>query len=844
MTAAPACRVDFAATLESHGDRIALITAAGETYSYAALAAAADAASLPVARCLIALPMTSTPESVILYLAALRRGYPVILIDDADSAVGTSVRSTYAPWLPGDDLAAAGSPTALHPDLAVMLSTSGSTGSPKLVRLSGRNIASNATSIAEYLAIALGDRAITSLPLHYSYGLSVLNSHLAAGAAVVLTEAAVNTLEFWELFEQQRVTSIAGVPYSYELFDRIKLRDRALPSLKTMTQAGGRMPPERVAAYADWAAARGVRLFIMYGQTEATARMAYLPPDRARHHADCVGIAIPGGHFEIRPVEENNTPGVGELVYRGPNVMMGYAEVPQDLARGIDVAELATGDLAEMTDAGLYRIVGRRSRFSKLFGLRLSHDQVERWLADHDIAAVVTGDDRQLVVLTEASPPDGIDATLAAHLGLPAASFCWLTGETPRLPSGKPDFGAIRRMAEEHDADTASERALPAAGGDIKAVFTSVFPGVRIAETDSFVGLGGDSLSYVTFSMALEDVLGRVPDNWETMTLAELRNVAAGGTTGGLLRWIETDIVVRAAAICGIVTLHTGAGSVTGDHFGVAGGAAVLMTLFGYNMARFQLDRLLSPDRLEVLIRFLTRIILPYYVIMTAYMAMKRSPDLASLLLISNYQGRFGGSLEPFWFLEATVQCLVFIVALFAVPPIRNLARDRPNLFALALLGTALGIKFVGAQLLDQTLLQQRTFDATLIYVAIGWAAWTVADWRGRVACYLLALGVTIASWSLRDSHVVWMALCLGPVLFIPKLPLPRPLAAPVVTIAMASFYIYLSHIFVIGLVKWRLGINSAFLMFALSLLSGVMLWWSIQQIPGRFRKRRAIKNK
>ena len=833
MTAAPACRVDFAATLESHGDRIALITAEGETYRYAALAAAADAAPLPAARCLIALPMASTPQAVILYLAALRRGYPVILIDTADSPVGTSVRDTYAPWFPGDDLTAPA--TALHPDLAVMLSTSGSTGSPKLVRLSGRNIASNAASIAEYLAITPDDRAITSLPLHYSYGLSVLNSHLAAGAAIVLTDAAVNTEAFWAMFDRHQVTSIAGVPYSYELFDRINLRDRALPSLKTMTQAGGRMPPERVAAYAEWAAARKIRLFIMYGQTEATARMAYLPPELVRDNADCIGIAIPGGCFELRPVAENDTPGVGELVYRGANVMMGYAEAPADLAGGVALSELATGDLAECTDAGLYRIVGRRSRFSKLFGLRLSHDQIEHWLAGRGIAAIVTGDDRRLVLLTETAPPADTAAAFAVHLGLPGNSFCWLTGETPRLPSGKPDFGTIRRSAEAADPEE------PATGGDIAAIFAAVFPGLRIAQTDSFIGLGGDSLSYVTFSMALEEALGRVPDDWESMSLAALQGLAGSGSAGGRLRWIETDIVVRAAAICGIVTLHVGAGSVNGSHFGVAGGAAVLMTLFGYNMARFQFDRLVSPDRLTVLTRFLARIILPYYAIMLGYLALKRAPDIGSLLLVSNYQGRFGGSLEPFWFLEATLQSLVFIVALFTIPAVRRLARDRPERFAAALLAGAIAIKIIGAQLFDQHSLQQRTFDATLVYVAIGWAAWTVKDWRWRIACYALALAVSIASWGVQDSHMAWMALCLGPVLFIPKLPLPRPLAAPVVTIAMASFYIYLSHIFVIGIVKWRLGINSGLLMFALSLVTGVMFWWLAQQVPEKMRRRRAI---
>jgi len=510
---------------------------------------------------------------------------------------------------------------------------------------------------------------------------------------------------------------------------------------------------------------------------------------------------------------------------------MGYAEARADLGRPAELEALETGDLAECTDAGLYRIVGRRSRFSKLFGLRLSHDEIERWLAGRGVAAVVTGDDRRLIILTADPVPDGIDVVLAEHLGLPLANFGWLAGEVPRLPSGKPDFGAIRKRA---DAEQSGTETAPTQAGDsdaISAIFASVFPRAALVDTDSFSSLGGDSLSYVTFSMALEEVLGKVPDGWEAMTLAQLRSAGETAVAGGPWRWIETDIVVRAAAICGIVTLHSGPVDAAGDRLGVAGGAAVLMTLFGYNLSRFQRDRLISPERIEVLTRFLARIIFPYYLILVGYLAVKRNFDIPSLLLVSNYQGRFGSLIEPFWFLEATTQCLVFMVALFALPPVRQLARENRMGFAFALLGGAVGLKLAGAMLLDQALLQQRTFDATLVYVAIGWMAWTVTDCKSRLACYLAALGISIACWGVSDSHLVWMAVCLGLVLFVPKLPLPRLLAAPVVTIALASFYIYLSHVFVIWMMRSKFSGSLAPPVFIISLLIGVLFWWTVQRI-------------
>ena len=192
------------------------------------------------------------------------------------------------------------------------------------MRLSHRNLASNARAIAEYLALTPDDRGITSLPLHYCYGLSVLHSHLAAGAGVVLTSASVVDPCFAAALRDGAVTNIAGVPHTYALLDQAGPDRVHVPTLRFMTQAGGRMPAERVRAWLDRTERWGVDLVVMYGQTEATARMAYLPPALARRHPGAIGRAIPGGHLELRPVE-GVPDGVGELVYRGDNVMLGYA---------------------------------------------------------------------------------------------------------------------------------------------------------------------------------------------------------------------------------------------------------------------------------------------------------------------------------------------------------------------------------------------------------------------------------------------------------------------------------------------------------------------------------------
>ena len=300
-------------------------------------------------RSLVAVRAAPTVEFVATYLGLMANGHVPLLAGDhavelaehwsADALVtfdGTSARA-----------ASRRRPTerALHPDLALLMSTSGSTGAPKLVRLSHANLTANATAIASILALRPTDRGITSLPLHYCYGLSVLHSHLAVGAGIVLSDASVVDPCFNAAVRVHRVTSLAGVPHTFEMLDHSRTDVADAPHLRLITQAGGRMAPAQVRSWAGRCAANGVDFVVMYGQTEATARMAYLPPELADERPEAIGRAIPGGSFELAPVA-GEAPDVGELVYRGPNVMMGYATEPDDLAAGHTIDALFTGDLA------------------------------------------------------------------------------------------------------------------------------------------------------------------------------------------------------------------------------------------------------------------------------------------------------------------------------------------------------------------------------------------------------------------------------------------------------------------------------------------------------------------
>lgn len=343
----------------------------------------------------------------------------------------------------------------IHPALAVLLSTSGSTGSPKFVRLSLDNLRSNATAIAEYLEIIPEERAIASLPLSYSYGLSVLNSHLHAGASFVLTTASVLQREFWDTFEAQRCTSFAGVPYTYEILERTGMLRVVRPTLRTLTQAGGRMRPELVKKLHDLMVERGCRLFVMYGQTEATARIAYVPPSALGVHSDSIGVPIPGGRLQVeRDGSVIRTPHeVGEFVYFGPNVMLGYASSPEDLARGDDLGgRLATGDLGYVDESGYHYVTGRMKRILKLFGRRISLDEVEQdvrtqWGGN----AAVVGRDNHMIVFFEGEGDEQAAATRRQALGeqysvhVSAIEIRFLPS-LPLTPNGKLDYRVLEEQ--------------------------------------------------------------------------------------------------------------------------------------------------------------------------------------------------------------------------------------------------------------------------------------------------------------------------------------------------------------------------------------------------------------
>ena len=454
------------------GDAIALIDRQG-ALTYDELVEFGDRLTESIEdRSLVFVLTSNTMGAIAGYAAFVRKRIVVLMLrPDIPAELFHNLVEAYRPqhlWMPEDAVEKLGIDTApsfgafgyqlhstgyprydIHPELAVLLTTSGSTGSPKFVRLSYENILSNARSIAEYQKITPADRAITTLPASYTYGLSIVNSHLMSGASIALIDEGILSPAFWSFLAESHATNFGGVPYTYQMLARLKFERRDLPSLRFISQAGGRLGVDLHEKFARICADKGVDFIVMYGQTEATARMSWLPPEHALDKVGSIGIAIPGGEFEVRSLEDGSsvtTPHVsGELVYKGPNVSLGYAHGAADLALGDERGgELSTGDVAYFDEDGYYYISGRLKRFLKVFGNRVSLDELEALLEHEGWTCAAHGEDNRLAVSTTSADVDAIKAFLKDTTGLhPSAFVVRQVEEIPHTSAGKVDYTAL-----------------------------------------------------------------------------------------------------------------------------------------------------------------------------------------------------------------------------------------------------------------------------------------------------------------------------------------------------------------------------------------------------------------
>ena len=407
-------------------NKIAVIDDSGTELSYGTLCEYAEELNkaLPY-RTLVFILAENCIGSLIGYTSFLNnRVVPLIISNNTEQSLFDHLYKTYQPeylWMPEKRLedfsqqrfvySAFGyclvktefSTPKFYEDLSLLLPTSGSTGSPKLVRHSYRNIEANAENVKNLFGLTEDERAMASLPMHYTMGLSVIASHLKAGATVLLCGKSLLDKGFWSMLKEQHATSFTGVPYSYELLAKLRFFRMDLPDLKIVTQGGGKLTEEMWNQLVQYAKNKDKKFIATYGQSECTARMAYLPTELAEEKVCSIGIAEPGGQLSIIDNQGEETfegEATGEMVYRGENVTLGYAKTREDLMKGDENhGVMHTGDIAHRDADGCYFIVGRMKRFLKIFGLRIGLDEMENLIRSHfDTDCYCSGTDEKLTI--------------------------------------------------------------------------------------------------------------------------------------------------------------------------------------------------------------------------------------------------------------------------------------------------------------------------------------------------------------------------------------------------------------------------------------------------------------
>ncbi|MGN0901919.1 MAG: AMP-binding protein [Succinivibrio sp.] len=475
--------------LNKYSDNTAIIDDSNHAVSYAEISLKAEHLKRAVSkRKLILILCKNSIGSIVSYVSTILQGsVPIMVRHDLDTELLNRIFEAYKPhylFLPKSRLRAyknvetviefydyvlvktqydsAQLQYEIHKDLCQLISTSGSTGSPKFVRHSYKNVESNSRSISEYLKLDEHERPMLVLPMYYAYGLSVINSHLMTGGTILLTDKNVATGEFYEYLKESKATSLSGVPYTYEMLNFMHFQDMDLPDLKTLTQAGGHLSSKLQKIFATYCNETSRNFYVMYGQSEATARMSYLSPELSLTHLGSIGKPIPGGSFEL--LDDSNlkiskSHVTGELIYKGPNVSMGYALGCDDL--GLDDENhgvLKTGDLAFYDDDGYFYICGRKKRFLKINDSTLSLDELDEMVTAQfpDIVYASWGrDDHLYLFVADQVLLNPLRDYVLLKTGInPLAVKAVLLDRMPRNSSGKVLYRELENYVNQNLSDS------------------------------------------------------------------------------------------------------------------------------------------------------------------------------------------------------------------------------------------------------------------------------------------------------------------------------------------------------------------------------------------------------
>ena len=498
--------------------------------------------------------------------------------------------------------------------------------------------------------------------------------------------------------------------------------------------------------------------------------------------------------------------------------MMGYAHEVADLALGKTVETLRTGDIARRASDGLFEVVGRSSRFVKLFGLRIDLHRVEAELRTQGVTAFCTNDDDRLLVAAAGRHDERAVQRAAAEIaGVPVGAVRAVTvDELPLLSSGKPDYQTVRRLARATEATKTD---------DLRELFADVLqmdPGA-IDPDASFVDLGGNSLSYVAMTVRLERAIGQLPQDWQRLTLRQLQSISKPRRRGWAAT-LETSVALRAAAIVLIVGSHA-------ELYEMWGGAHLLLGIAGYNFGRFCLTPVPRTDRVRHLRNTIAWIALPSLLWIAVALLLTRDYTWTNLLLANKFLGPHDSmTAGRLWFVEVLVWTLVALALVFWLPVMDRVERRFPFAVAAAFLAIGLALRY---DILRMHLGEGAWFTMLAFwFFAIGWAASKASTTLQRIVVTIV-LAVSLHGYfdtALREAIVLGGLVLL---IWLPTIRCPSALTVLAGVLAEASLYTYLVHYQVYALFHGHpaLGVVA-------SIAVGVLLTYLVTVLRRRMRGR------
>ena len=781
-------------------------------------------------------------------------------------------------------------PRGADTDLVGILYTSGSTGEPKGVMLSHRNFVARAKCVSEYLDLNPDDK-ILHLP-HYSFGfgLDQLFNGFYAGATGVLHNY-VTPQALMKLMLEERITGLAGVPTALVALTALDWPLQIREHLRYIAAAGGRMPESATRSLR--CLAPEARIFLMYGQTE-TLRSTFLPPSEVDYHPNSMGRAISAAKIHVVRADGTlcgpNEP--GELVQTGETVALGYWNDPERTAQIFRPAPAETapgsqpqtgvwsGDIVTYDEGGRLYYIGRQDDLIKTSGYRVSPTEIEDVLYASGLVetAAVVGvkhsDLGQVVVAfvtTRGNESLNRDGLLAhCRRDLPGYMLPYQIIHRNALPLNANSKIDRRRLVSEYGEqlhDTIPERprtTLDLAGSkkpslmtraleflgmrrrasaSVAEIFASAFNLKSIDDQKSFSSLGGDSLSYVDVSTGLEDYIGHVPENWENMSIAELQQIQrsdTGSTT------ISADILLRAAAIFGVVSLHNGYAS-------VAGGPNLLFALSGYSLARFAW----SGDSAQVrrsIFGTMMKIVIPTMLLFLMYFIGDGIIHWSAIFFDDNLLGSLGTTSAPWggeflWFVQVLFQILLLMGIMASVPGVARFGDRHRYVFGVVLTLGGFLLHYTIAMTVHARMLSFDNLPQYFLWqFALGWLIFSSKEHIQRALTLLILLACLAGAYSIRgmtgdylwNFHgPYWLIIGSGLLLWMPPLSLPRLIAAPIVTVAKSTLFIYLFHWpFIVLTNKW-LHIHGGPLGIIIAMAGGLSVWLLYETVLQVFRSLR-----